>query len=225
MKWLHSYNGTSKSSFPMTALVEPTEVVLSEDGWRVRFAKFSRMKSIFVVPPGSGVLDLSIRSQRSCFNHNTWYRDFSDNDVDLYGFMLDGLWLVENNVCGSFIRYFGPTLSIGYKVSEGLPTEASFEMRPNHLIVSSNDKDEVDDGETLVPDQLEVGGPRCQRDEFIQYFYRFSHLDISVSLFLDVWKDWKAPLKLCRRYPHRQPLGITKGQGIKVRDEKKESQY
>jgi hypothetical protein len=203
----------------MAAWVEPTEVVLSEDRWMVRFAKFSPMKSIFVVPADSGVFDLSIRSLRPCFRHNVWFRDFSDI-VDLYGFMLDGLWWVENNVCGSFIRNFGSTLSIGYEVCEGLPSEASFHLRGKHLIVSSKDKDEVDDGETLVPDRLEVGGPPCQRDESVQYFYRLSHLDISVSLFLNVWRDWKAPLKLCRRYPHRQALGITE-----VGNEKSESQH
>ena len=108
MKWLYSYNGTSKPSFPMTAWVEPTEVVLSEDGWMLRFAKFSPMKSIFVVPAGSGVFDLSIRSVRPCFKLNVLFRDVSEI-VDLYGFILDGLWWVENNVCGSFIRKFGPT--------------------------------------------------------------------------------------------------------------------
>ena len=224
MKWLHSYNGTSNSSFPLTAWVEPTEVVLSEDGWMLRFAKFSQMKSIFVVPAGNGVFDLSIRSLRPCLRHNVWFRDLSEIVDIIYGFILEGLWWVENNVCGSFVRNFGSTLSIGYEVYEGLPSEASFQLRRKHLIVSSKDKDEVDDGEALVPDRLEVGSPRCQRDESIQYFYRLSHLDISVSLFLNTWRDWKAPLKLCRRYPHRQPLDITKGQGIEVRNENNESQ-
>ena len=98
----------------MTAWVEPTEVVLSEDGWMLRFAKFSPMKSIFVVPAGSGVVDLSIWSVRPCFKLNVLFRDVSEI-VDLYGFILDGLWWVENNVCGVLYASLAPHYRLATK--------------------------------------------------------------------------------------------------------------
>jgi len=221
MQWLRSYNGTSNSLFPATLWADPAEVVLSEDGWRVRFA-LCPMNSISF-GPGSGVLALSVQSQRSEVDRTIWFRDFSDNDVDLYGFLLDGLWWVENNVCGSFKRNFGSTLSIDYEVSEGFLNEGTSELGWNHSLALSNNH-EVDDGDGAIPDQPHAGGLHCERDELNQYFYRFSHLEISVSVFLSVWRDWKAPLKLCRHYPHRGWLGISNGHGIEVRSENTESQ-
>ena len=200
----HYYKGRS-INFPTSkyfAMVR--EVVLSHaHGWRVRFD----CSNTIWVSSGSNVLDLVIETNRRPSREFRMFRDFDESNIDLCGFMLHGLWRIDQSVCGRFIRDFGSQLSIAYEVYE--PSDSDYERWQKELDVMRKSPSDISTaGRKWREDVL------SQRDRNLRCRYHFCYFDISVSLFLDVWRDWKAPLSLCKQYPHRHSLGITTGPGI-----------
>ena len=183
------------------------EVISCDRNWKVRFHNSYRAVMTIPAPPSTNVY-LSIRTPSSFERERIWLGYCNDFNIDMFEFALDRMVINESG-CGMNTRSSNSELSICYEVSRGHANDVLDNISRSNTFEWSDE--EVDEGDQEVELPMvhwdRFAHLRCElleQGETELLAYHIKYLDVPVTLLLEVWRDWKSPIKEFHEYIHHR---------------------